>query len=194
MGWFKLISNIIFVIIFILLPVFSLILGTILLIRYKKTRNEKNLIFGVVLIVLVVIILILWVLFSGIFKEKTDFKTDDVPYLSPVCLSSNVSATNVTRFIHGNPGQNDIYLVTLSRESGSDEIDGVIVAFMNDLETNNFVEPISGDIPLLQNAIKTVEVPVSALENSTKVRVAIYFMNEAGEQQICPTSKIFKFA
>ena len=113
-------------------------------------------------------------------------------YTQIICSQSDVIITNVTT--NSTP---NVFNVTLFRQNGDREIEGVKLVFIrNENSTDNTIVDISGNINYLQNITKSVTISSMGLSNPTEVTAAIYFIDNywnIGNQMPCYASNPFEF-
>jgi hypothetical protein len=107
------------------------------------------------------------------------------------CIQANVVATNIVTNLPSVTHNN--YSVTLSRQSGNEEIGGVELVFTDAAGTSSSIQTAAGDIPSLGTSVRTVLVPIADLAAPSTVNVVVYFVDSAGEKQYCPTQNPFNF-
>jgi hypothetical protein len=104
-----------------------------------------------------------------------------VATLETKCLRTNIAVTHV-RNVTTN------FSVTLSREGGEDEIEGIKLVFTNKTQNSNFVMDTPGNIALYEASTRYIAILYSQLENPSKVRTIVYFTDENDMQQFCEPS------
>jgi len=80
------------------------------------------------------------------------------------------------------------FSVVLSREGGEDEIEGVKLVFTNESQSSNFVIDTPGNIAPSEISTKYVTILETQLENPSKVRTIVYFLDENEMEQFCEPS------
>lgn len=199
MVWGEVLSDILFgsilsFFIFFVLPIFSLVFGIKKIIKYKKKKNNKNLVWGIVLISVFIIFVVLLIIFIISLTSCDSSLGPECIDLSSKCLNSSINITKTTPIAYGAPGENNTLSVTISRVSGTDELGGVALVFTDLTEVDNFVQYIPGDIPLSDTITREIQIPVNTLPNATKVTVVVYFLDESGNPQLCHTTNSLTFA
>jgi hypothetical protein len=101
--------------------------------------------------------------------------------LATKCSQANITVTGVTN-VETN------FSVTLSRQGGEDDLGGVIFAFTNESGSPNYVTDIPGNIIPSSTATRYVTISEDHLENPSKVRIIVYFLDENKAQQFCQPS------
>ena len=153
----------------------------------KDNKKGLSTIVATLLIILLtlVAVAIIWVVVKNVIVKGTEQLDVDA-----MCLDSEVVATQVT-----NTSATD-FLVTLNRKGGDTELGGVKLVFTDPSEATSFVVPIPGSTyPLAALATRTVPAPLagSGLVNPNKVSVVVYFIDEAGKEQLCKTATQLAF-
>jgi len=134
----------------------------------------------IIILLVLAAIAIVWVVISNLVGEKSD----EVSFQAK-CLSIDVRATAV----ECSGGSCDVTL-TRGAMGADDVIDGVKLVFSDGTETSDVIE-VSGDIEILGS--KTEEDIDSGLSNPDKVEVTVYFVDDSGNDQICPNPNPFEF-
>lgn len=144
----------------------------------KSKRGLSEVVTTVIIIVLVLAaIAIVWSVINGLISGGLD----DINVNSK-CLNLGVDATAVTNtsLIY--------YNVVLTRNSGNDAtISGVKLVLSN--TTTSSVIDVPGNIAQLGSTTKNATGPI----NANKVEATVYFTDDSGNEQICPSASKFEF-
>lgn len=156
-----------------------------------NNKNNKGLstIVATLLIILLTLVAvgIIWVVVKNVIQGGTDQMEIDA-----LCLQSNVVATNVVNITP--LAAVTSYNVTLSRESGSDELGGVSVVFTDEAETTSIIVDFpTTSYPLNMLDTKTFAANNVAVPNANKVSVVVYFLDSSGEKNYCSTYNDLEF-
>jgi hypothetical protein len=183
---------VIFLFIFVVLPLFCLTLGIMQFIKYRKTKNKTYLAFAILLSLILIIVAGVGSFIyhnNGYYDCGGNYHFSlyrvEVDCWDPDCINIEVQATRVTNV------SND-YTVTLTRTPGEGMIGGVLLLFTNVTETPYFTNYVPGDFKIGET--KTVTVNNVTLPNPNKVSVVIYFLAEDGTKRLCDNAYMYKFA
>ena len=156
----------------------------------KNNKKGLSTIVATLLIILLTLVAvgIIWVVVKNVVQGGSQ-QVD----LSSKCLAANVVATKVTNT------SDNVFDVTLSRQGGNDQMDGVKLVFTNADGTTSSVT----DVPLDKNnfgplstytATATVDItPGTGVPNPNKVSVVVYFKDSSGNAQLCSTATQLSF-
>jgi len=168
----------------------------------KIMKDKKGLSTIVVTLIIVVLSLVavgvVWAVVNGLLKSGT--QSADI---TTKCLGVSVEATKANCTIIGSPG-NKFCAVALTRTgSGSDPIAGVRLIFSNSSSgtVGSSSLDIPGDVAPLASKIAMLSGSTSAALNTTlitsvgvdNVKVAVYFTDSSGNQQLCQQQSSFDF-
>jgi hypothetical protein len=172
-----------------ILSILAIVFGFVALsnIKYDKTLEGKNMaIWGIVLGFLWLFLLIIFVSvgIGWVFTNNVASGGSPQVELTSKCFQTSVIPTMVSH-------RGNTYNVTLSRDSGSsDEIEGVMLIFSSENEDNNQIIDIPGNIE--SSSFVTESVTVDEVSNPDRVEVAVYFISESGEEQLCHVTNTFE--
>ena len=130
-----------------------------------------------VLVLVIVIIGVIWIVVRGIADkgtEQIDLKTK--------CLESVVKVTKATCDTNG------LCNATLSRQSGTDELAGVKLIFVDQAKENSFTYDISGNLEAPNLRTENGEDGsgiATGLTNVTTARAEVYFLDSSGKEVLC---------
>jgi flagellar basal body-associated protein FliL len=155
----------------------------------NKDKKGLSTIVATLLIILLTLVAvgIIWVVVKNVIQGGTDQLEIDSK-----CLQSNVIATSV---VNVTPlAAVTSYNVTLTRDSGSEEIGGVSVVFTDEEETTSVIVDVPASVYSL-NLLESRVVTASdvAVLNANKVSVVIYFLDSSGDKNYCSTYNDFEF-
>jgi hypothetical protein len=156
-----------------------------------NNKNNKGLstIVATLLIILLTLVAvgIIWVVVKNVIQGGSDQVEIDSK-----CLQAGVKATAVVNTTE--LGDITSYNVTLTRDSGTEEIGGVSVVFTNDEESTSVIVDIpTSTYPLEYLSSKVVPATDVAVPDASKVTIVVYFLDSAGDKQYCSTSSEFEF-
>lgn len=151
-------------------------------------RDKKGIsnVVSVLLIVLLVIIAIgvVWFVIRGTLQSGAG----EIG-LGAKCLQVDIQATQAS-CITNETGNYDLCNVTVKRNAGGEEIGGVKLIFSNAAGDDTHVEDSSGAISELET--KTINnVQTTGIANVTKTEVAVYFLDDSGNEQLCSGTTAF---
>jgi hypothetical protein len=149
----------------------------------KNKKGLSSIVTAVIMIVLSLIAVgVVWTIINNVVESGSEKVS-----LSSSCLDVKIKATKV--ICSGtNEGTCD---VTLKRESGGKDIEGVKLIFTDEAKENTYVATIVGNIAPL--ATKTEKLIDTGLVNPIKVEVAPYFFDESDNEQLCPAVNPYEF-
>lgn len=143
---------------------------------------KRGIFIGLLIIVLVIAIsVIIW------FVLRNHWNNNQLPdiVLDERCLNTKVVPTSVTNITPEN------FSVNLFMQQGTDKIGGVKLIFLNDDESRISSANVLADMTPFENIsvlVLNVKVP-----NPSKVDVVVYFLDEFGNETLCPNSSQLEF-
>ena len=147
--------------------------------RCNNKRGLSEVVTTLITILLVMVAIgIVWVVVQNIMKGGVGQVTTQ-----STCLAFDVKVTSVDCT---NPAA---CRVTINRKSGGEEIGGVKLVFKNETDASS-VKDVPGNIEVL-GTINPVQD--SGLTAPNSAELTVYIIDEAGREQICPTSTSFEF-
>jgi len=139
--------------------------------------EKKGLSTVVVSLILIVVALaavaVIWVIINNVIGGQTGQVS-----LQRDCLESQVTPTRLIC-------TGVVCDITVERGSGGKDIAGIKAVFTNATSDTNFVQDISGNIPVLGKV--TTTGTSTGIENVNKVEITVYFTDSSGVEQLCPT-------
>ena len=157
-----------------------------------KIQNQKkglSTVVATLIIILLVLVAvgIVWVVVRNVVQKGTN-QID----INSKCISEGVKATSVTCVATADGGNTGVCDVIISRNTGQAEIGGVKLVSTNDINQGvNFVYDAAGNLGPLEK--KTFAAIDTGLVNASKVESFVYFLDEGGDEQLCPSSDAFNF-
>lgn len=138
----------------------------------KNNKKGLSTIVATLIIILLVLVAagIIWVVVRNVVQEGTDQIGN-----SQRCFQNEVEIIKVSN-------SSLVYNVTISKDTGNDEIAGVRLVFVSDDGESSEIHDVEGTLGPLET--KTVQV---TLENSDPERIeaVVYFLDDAGNNQFC---------
>ncbi|MEK6833456.1 MAG: archaellin/type IV pilin N-terminal domain-containing protein [Nanoarchaeota archaeon] len=149
-------------------------------------NNKKGLstIVATLLIILLTLVAvgIIWVVVRNVVKGGSEQVDIDAK-----CLQAIVEVTNVENTTAGTLDGD--FNVTLSRTSGSEIIGGVKLVFTDDANSVSDVVSVSKNIGAFVTTTESVSMNITAIPNPGKVNAVVYFLDDAGNEQLCSASQ-----
>ncbi len=147
--------------------------------NYK--RGLSAIVTSVIMIVLVMIAIgVVWSIVSNVAEEGSEKIS-----LSSDCLDVNIKATKVVCDDAG------ICNVTITRNAGGKDIGGVKLIFSDAVGEDTYVEDVFENIAIL--GTKTIREIDTGLATPNKMEIAVYFIDESENEQLCSQTKVFEF-
>lgn len=149
-------------------------------------ENKKGL--SMIVSVLIIILLVLmaigivWVVVRNAIQSGTE-QID----LGSKCLQTSVRIT--TALCDADGTTTDNCTVVLKRDDTGKDIGGIKLVFGN--VTDSFTHDENGNIGVL--SIKTTPPIDTGIANVTRIDVVVYFVDEAGNEQLCSGINTYKF-
>ena len=141
----------------------------------KDSRGISNIIATLIMIVLVLIAIgIIWVSVSNPIESGTEQIE-----IGSKCLELKIYLTK----LECGGADNDVCNVTITRDSGGDEIAGIKLVFTNDDGETSTVVDVLGNMAILET--KTETNIDTGLVNVSNVGIVPYFQDPLGGEQIC---------
>ena len=141
-------------------------------------KNKRGISAVVVTLMMIVLVLaaiaIIWAIIGNILESGTE-KIN----LGTKCLEVDIRATNLAC----SGTNNDICSVTVTRNPGGEDIEGIKLIFTNSTGTGNYVHDVSGNIASL--GVKTETNVSTGISNANNVEVVVYFKDSVGSEQLC---------
>ena len=149
----------------------------------KNKQGMSAVVTTLIIILLVIVALgIIWVVVKNVIQSGVEQVE-----LSEKCMSVEIQATKLTETASGN------YSLTLSRTgSGEEIIGGVTVVFAN-TTSNTYSSPTDFGTPLAPLETKTQDLLDTGVDGANKIEMTVYFVNDLGETEICPTTRTTEF-
>ncbi len=155
----------------------------------KKNNKGLSTIVATLIIILLVLVAvgIVWVVVRNVIQGGT--RQIDI---NSKCLSIEVMPTKAVCAGGNITGGNDgVCNVTVARSTGSEEIGGVKIVFSNDDGDSNYIHDVPGNMaPLETKVVANID---SGIVNASKVEIIVYFVDESGNEQLCPSSSPLEF-
>jgi len=136
--------------------------------------DKKGLSAVVTTLILILLVLVAVGIIWVVIRAVVETGTGTIDYTAK-CLRVDLRAT----VVNNTAGTN--YDVTLKRESGGDDINGVKIVFSNDTDSSSVIDSL-GNIETLATVTRNVNGEIS---NANKVEVTPYFLDDAGEEHLC---------
>jgi len=136
----------------------------------------------IIILLVFVAIGIVWVVVKNVIEEGAS-QID----IGAKCISNVVEATSVDCT---DPSACD---VILKRNTGEDEIGGVKLVFSEGNTGGNAIDPDIGNLAVLNTIPVTVDATQGGLTTPDKVEVTIYFLDDSGNENLCPSANPFNF-
>ena len=157
---------------------------------FNEKRGLSTVVTTLIIILLVLVAIgIVWIVIKGIIESGTQ----SVDYATK-CLRVDVRATAVAC---ANQSTNAECSVTLTRKASGDVIKGVKLVFYNNASQVSSVfdstDYGTGTTDIAPLAIKTTSIITTGLANVNKVDVTPFFLDQAGNEQVCTTTNSFSF-
>ncbi len=164
----------------------------------RSKRGLSTVVTTLIIVLLVLVAIgIIWAVIRGIIESGTgqidvrskcievDVRATAATYTAPV--ADDLLTTTIDETVIGG------YTVTLYRGAGGDDIEGVKLVFYDSTGDSSDVIPVSGNIVPLTSKTWGPSSITGLTGTANKVKVTVYFKNEAGVEQLCGTSSEFSF-
>ena len=141
--------------------------------------NKKKAMSGILVTLITILIALaainlVWIVVQNVVGDGVG----DVSYTTK-CLDVAMQITNV----ECNAG---ICNLTYKRLTGEEEFSGVKLILTSDDEKNNYIYSVPGNlVPLGMSTESFIDTGLNVVGN---VELAVYFLDEDGDEQICPVS------
>lgn len=146
----------------------------------KKQKGLSTIVATLIIILLVLVsATIIWVVIRNFIQEGTG-QID----ISSKCFDTELQVIRITNV------SND-YTVVLERGTDDQEIGGFKLVFKGENIDSNFIQDVPGNVNALETI--TVNTTVTGVVNPNSVQTVVYFINEAGNEELCPISSEFNF-
>jgi len=152
--------------------------------------NKKGLSTVVTTLIIILLVFvavgIVWVVVKNVIEEGAS-QID----IGAKCINNVVKATAIT----GNCTTIDPCDIKLKRNTGEDEIGGVKLVFSEGNTGGNVMDISRENYPLLNTILSTTLITSvdSGLTNPDKAEVTIYFLDDSGDEKLCPSANPFNF-
>ena len=139
----------------------------------KDVRGLSNVIVTLIMIVLVLIAVgLIWTAVQGTIESGTEQIE-----ISSKCLKVDIKATKLACTTAG------VCNVTITRSVGGDDLEGIKLSLTNAVGETNYIHDIPGNIVPLET--KTELAIDTGITDVSRVEVAPYFLDNAGQEQLC---------
>ena len=153
-------------------------------------NNKKGLSTVVTTLIIILLVLvaigIIWIVVRGVIETGTETVNYAVK-----CLAVDVRATAVNCT---SPAACEI---TLARKAGGDDIGGVKLVFYNDTGSSSVLDSYDASTEQTRNIEPLTSETLTGLDSTliapNKVDITVYFLDTAGEDQICGQTNPFSF-
>jgi len=132
----------------------------------------------ITILLVLVAVGIVWVVVNNIIESGAG-QVD----VQSKCLVVDIKPTNVDC---ANPAACSI---SINRKAGGEDIAGVKLVFSNDTDSGSVVD-VPGNIAVLETITSTVD---SGLSNPNKMDAVAYFIDDAGQENICSKTASYSF-
>ena len=151
-------------------------------------KNNKGLSTIVTMLIIILLALVAVGIIWGVVGNLLDKNKGNIESATK-CLDVDIVATKVVNNTLTN------YSVTLQRTSTGDTIDGVKLVFYSDVGNTGVLDFDVAPTPLqtITRSVETIIDGDGGLPNANKVAVTPYFLDESGNQKLCPVTKSKEF-
>jgi hypothetical protein len=154
----------------------------------KNNFNKKGLSTVVTTLIIILLVLvaigIVWVVVRNVIEQGTGQIDIGVKCINNVVKATSVDCTDPASCT-----------VNLKRDTGNDEIGGVKLVF-SEGDTGGNAEDIStSTYPALNTVLSTTPLTGlnSGFTNPDKIEVTVYFLDDSGNEKLCPSPSRFSF-
>ena len=142
---------------------------------FRDLRGISNIIATLIMIILVLVSIgIIWISVTNPIESGTEQIE-----IGSKCLELKISLTK----LECGEANNDVCNVTITRDSGGDEIAGIKLVFTNLEGKTSYVHDVPGNMAILET--KTETNIDTGLVNVSNVGIVPYFQDSLGGEQVC---------